>query len=102
MLASCIGPAGIIELPSRDVLDDDAPDSAVSVESREFVRREGKSTPVGEDPSDSGSSVNVFMGDSRGSFERVAGDKSSRASCSSNCAIGDEETSDDGSEFING
>lgn len=90
----------MIELPSRDVPGDDAPDSAVSVESREFVRREGKSTLVGEDPSDSGSSVRVCMGESRESFEVVVGGRSSRASCSSNCAIGDGETSDDGSECI--
>lgn len=90
----------MIELPSRGSLGDGAPDSAVSDESREFVRREGKSTFVGEDASDSGSSVRVFMEESRESFERVVWGVSSRASCWSNCAIGDGETSDDGSECI--
>lgn len=102
VLALRAGPAGIIELPSRDVLDDDALDPPVSVESLEFVRREGKSTPIGEDPSDSGSSVRVFMGESREPFERAVGCRSSRASCSSNCAIGDGETTDDDSECIKG
>lgn len=100
MLALRLGPATIMELPSRDAPGDDAPDSTVSVESREFVRREGKSTAVGEDPSDSGSSVKVFVEESRESFEGVVGGRSSRASCLSNCAIGDGEMGDGGSECI--
>ena len=73
-----------MQLPSRDGLDDDAADSAVSVESRELVRREGKSTLVGEDPSDSGSSVRVFVEESSESLEGVVGGRSSKASCLSN------------------
>jgi len=102
VLALRLGPATIMELPSRDAPGDDAPDSTVSVESREFVMREGKSTAVGEDPSDSGSSVKVFVEESRESFEGVVGGRSSRASCLSNCAIGDGEIGDGGSECIKG
>ena len=94
-----VGPAGIIQLPSRDLLDEEAVDSAVNVDSREPVR-EGKSIPVGEDPSDSGSSVRVLVEESSESLE--AGGRSSRASCLSNWAIGDGETSDGGSECIKG
>jgi len=90
----------MIELPSRDVLVDDVADSAVRVESRESVKRVGKSTLVGDDRNDSGSSVRVFEGEPRESFERVAGDRSSKASCSSNWAIGEGEASDGGSECI--
>jgi hypothetical protein len=100
VLALRVGPARIIELPSGDVLGDDAPDPAVSVESGEFVTREGKSTLVGEDPNDSGSSVRVFVEESRESFERVVSGGSSRASCLSNCAIGDGETGDGDSGCI--
>jgi len=98
MLALCVGPAGIIQLPSRDGLDDDAGDSVV--ESRESVRREGKSTLVGEDRSDSGSSVRVFEVESRESLERAVGCRSSKASCSSNRAIGVGETTDGSSGCI--
>lgn len=83
MLALRVGPAGIIQLPSRDVLGDGA-DSTVRLESRELGRREGKSTPVGEDPSDSGSSVKVCVEESREPLEGVVDGRSSRASCSSN------------------
>lgn len=86
-----------MQLPSRDVLDEEAVDSSVSVDSREPVR-EGKSIPVGEDPSDSGSSVRVL-----GSSESLeVGGRSSRASCLSNWAIGEGETSDGDSECIKG
>jgi len=95
-----MGPAGIIQLPSRDGLDEDAGDSVVSVESRESVRREGKSTLVGEDRSDSGSSIRVFEVESRESLERAVGCRSSKASCSSNLAIGEGETTDCGSGCI--
>ena len=98
VLALRVGPAGIVQLPARDSLGDDTADSAVSVESLELVvRREGKSTLVGEDRRDSGSSVRVFEVESRESLE---GDRSSRASCSSNWAIGEGETSDTGLESI--
>lgn len=99
VLALCVGPAGIMQLPSRDVLDEEAADSAVSVDSREPVR-EGKSIPFGEDPSDSGSSVRVIVEESSESLE--VGGRSSRASCLSNWAIGEGETSDGGSECIKG
>lgn len=59
----------MIQLPSRDGLVDDVADSAVRVESLELVSREGKSTLVGDDWSDSGSSVSVFKGESGESFE---------------------------------
>ena len=91
MLSSRTGPAGMIQLPSRDGLADD---SVVSVESRELLRREGKSILVGDDRSDSGSSVRVFEGDSNESLEGEMGGISSKASCSSNWAIGEGETSD--------
>lgn len=55
----------MIQLPSRDGLVNDVVDSVVSVESRESVRREGKSTLVGDDRSCSGSSVSVLEGESR-------------------------------------
>lgn len=97
VLALCVGPAGIIQLPSRDVLDDDAAGSAVSVGSWEVGMREGESTLVGEDPIDSGSSVRVFVEESRESSEGVVGGRSSRASCSSNWVIGEGETSGCGS-----
>lgn len=97
MRALRVGPAGIIQLPSRDLFDEEAVDSAVNVDSREPAR-EGKLIPVGEDPSDSGSSVRVLEEESSESLE--AGDRSSRASCLSNWAIGDGETSDGGSECI--
>lgn len=74
----------MMQLPSRDGLADDAADSAVSVESRELLKREGKSTLVGDDRSDSGSSVSVFEGESRESLEAAMGCISSKASCSSN------------------
>jgi hypothetical protein len=100
-LALRTGPAGMIQLPSRDGLPDDAADSTVSDESRELVRREGNSTLVGDNRSDSGSSVRVFERESRDSLEGVLGGRLSRASCSSNWAIGEGETSgDDGSTCI--
>lgn len=92
----------MVQLPSRDVPDDDAADSAVSVESRELARREGKSTLVGEDPDDSGSSVRIFVEESREPSERIVGGRSSKASCLSNWVIGDGETGDGGSECIEG
>jgi hypothetical protein len=99
-LEVCAGPAGIMQLPSGDGLEGDAAESAVRLESLELVRREGKSTFVGEARSDSGSSVRVFVGESRESLERAAGGRWSRASCSSNWAIGVGATSVDGCECI--
>lgn len=52
VLEFCEGPAGIMQLPSRDGLDD-VVDSTVSDESLEFVKREeGESVVVGEENSD--------------------------------------------------
>jgi len=73
-----------MQLPSRDGLGDDVADSAVSVESRELLKRVGKSTLVGDDRSDSGSSVRAFEGESGESSEVGKGAISSKASCSSN------------------
>jgi len=74
----------MIQLPSRDGLADEVADSAVSVESRELLKRVGKSTLVGDDRSDSGSSVSVFDGESGEPLEAETGGISSKASCSSN------------------
>lgn len=78
----CEGPAGIVQLPSRDDLE--AADLVVSDESLESVRIKGESTRVGEDASDSGSSVKVFVQESREPLERALDDRSSKANCSSN------------------
>jgi len=74
----------MVQLPSRDALDDDTGDSTIRVDSRDLGRREGKSTLIGEDRSDSGSSVRAFDEESRESLERTPDCRSSRASCSSN------------------
>jgi len=96
VLALRTGPAGMMQLPSRDCLADDVADSAVSVESRELLKRVGKSTLVGDDRNESGSSVSVLAGESGESLEAETGGISSKASCSSNWAMGEGETSDGG------
>jgi len=82
VLESCEGPAGIVQLPSRDDIDD--ADCVVSDESLELVWSGRASAVVGEDASGSGSSVSVFVQESRESLEGAVGGRSSKASCSSN------------------
>lgn len=52
VLEFCEGPAGIMQLPSRDGPGGDAADSTVRDESLEFVKKEGESIVVGEENSD--------------------------------------------------
>jgi len=102
VLEFCEGPAGIMELPSRDGPGGDAADSAVREEFLEFVKREGESVVVGEENSDRGSSVRVFTEESGECLEGALDGRSSRASCSSNRAIGEGATSGCGWEVIMG
>lgn len=81
-LEFCEGPAGIVQLPSVDGLE--VIDSVASDESLELVRREGASTRVGEDTNDSGSSVRVFVQESREYLEGAVEGRSSKANCPSN------------------
>ena len=82
VLEFCEGPAGIVQLPSRDDLD--AADSVANDESLELARRGGTSNLVGEDTSDSGSSVRAFVQQSRETLGGAMGGRSAKASCSSN------------------
>lgn len=73
-----------MQLPSPGDLNGDVADSVVNDETLELMRREGKSTLVGEASRDSGSSVRAFGGESKESLEGEGGGRSSKASCSSN------------------